>query len=80
MMRRNANQYWFNVGATSELLASPTLTINIVSMFILYQMPHQLRPKKKIVCFRFLTDPIKTCATQIYFIDLEKKRFFLRNP
>ena len=25
--------------------------------------------KKNIVCFRFPTDPIKTCATQIYFID-----------
>ena len=28
-----------------------------------------LRPKKNIVCSRFPTDPIKTCATQIYFMD-----------
>ena len=34
-----------------------------------------LRPKKKnIVCFRFPTDPIKTCATQIYFMDFLKKK------
>ena len=25
--------------------------------------------KKNIVCFRFPTDPIKTCAIQIYFMD-----------
>ena len=34
------------------------------------------RPKKNIVCFRFPTDPIKTCATQIYFMDFIKKLFF----
>ena len=39
-----------------------------------------LGPKKKIVCFRFPTDPIKTCSTQIYFINLKKKKkiFFFR--
>ena len=30
--------------------------------------------KKNIVCFRFPTDPIKTCATQIYFMDFPKKK------
>ena len=30
--------------------------------------------KKNIVCFRFPTDPIKTCATQIYFMDFLKKK------
>ena len=25
-----------------------------------YSAPHVVRPKKSIVCFRFLTDPIKT--------------------
>ena len=38
-----------------------------------------IRPKKNIVCFRFPTDPIKTCATQIYFMDFlkkKKKKFF----
>ena len=30
--------------------------------------------KKNIVCFRFPTDPIKTCATQIYFMDFKKKK------
>ena len=42
-----------------------------------------IRPKKNIVCFRFPTDPIKTCATQIYFMDFLKKKkiFFLQeNP
>ena len=29
--------------------------------------------KKNIVCFRFPTDSIKTCATQIYFMDFQKK-------
>ena len=34
--------------------------------------------KKNIVCFRFPTDPIKTCVTQIYFMDFlkKKKKFF----
>ena len=39
--------------------------------------------KKNIVCFRFPTDPIKTCATQIYFMDFLKNFFFfffLGNP
>ena len=31
----------------------------------------EIRPKKNIVCFRFLTDPIKTCATQIYLMDFQ---------
>ena len=41
--------------------------------------------KKNIVCFRFPTDPIKTCATQIYFMDFQNKKkkkfffFFLEN-
>ena len=34
--------------------------------------------KKDIVCTRFPTDPIKTCATQIYFMDFKKKIFFFR--
>ena len=38
---------------------------------IYYYMP---RPKKNIVCFRFPTDPVKTCATQIYFMDFKKKK------
>ena len=33
--------------------------------------------EKNIVCFRFPTDPIKTCATQIYFMGF--KIFFLGN-
>ena len=33
-----------------------------------------IRPKKNIVCFRFVTDPIKKCATQIYFMDFQKKK------
>ena len=40
--------------------------------------------KKNIVCFRFPTDPIKTCATQIFlWISKKKKKkiffFFLGN-
>ena len=30
--------------------------------------------KKNIVCFRFPTDPIKTCATQIYFMHFQKNK------
>ena len=30
--------------------------------------------KKNIVCSRFPTDPIKTCATQIYFMGFQKKK------
>ena len=36
-----------------------------------------LRPKK-IVCFRFPTDPIKKCATLIYFMDFPKKKKMFR--
>ena len=36
----------------------------------------QKGPKKNIVCFRFPTDPIKTCATQIYLIDFQIFFFF----
>ena len=39
--------------------------------------PQYLGIKKNIVCFRFPTDPIKTCATQIYFMDLKKKKKIL---
>ena len=39
----------------------------------------QARPKKNIVCFRFSTDPIKTCATQIYFMNSKKKIHKLRD-
>ena len=47
-------------------------------------MLYSLGLKKKIVCFRFPTEPIKTSATQIYFMDFLKKKkiffFFLENP
>ena len=33
-----------------------------------YSAPHVVRSKKNIVCFRFLTDPIKTYAIKAYFI------------
>ena len=39
----------------------------------------QAMPKKNIVCFRFPTEPIKTCAIQIYFMNFPpppKKNFF----
>ena len=40
----------------------------------IYLYAVQLGLKKNIVCFRFPTDPIKTCATQIYFMDYQKKK------
>ena len=47
-----------------------------MTKFICEYSRDALRPKKNIVCFRFPTDPIKTCATQIYFIDFPPFFFF----
>ena len=48
--------------------------INFARKFIPAELFKYIRPKKNIVCFRFPTDPIKTCATQIYFLDFQKKK------
>ena len=40
--------------------------------WVKYSAPHVVRTKKNVVCFRFLTDPIKTYGwyvIQTYFID-----------
>ena len=74
------------------LLRSISVNVKLIDAYYLLQYKKEtLGLKKNIVCFRFPTDPVKTCETQIYFMDFQKKKkkkkkffffffFFLGNP